>query len=248
MGSREVLFRTYAYTHLDKLDADEAGKLSWFRAYLKFAYVPHLSPFERGRSRVLDVGCSAGYLLRAFHEEGFQELHGIDLSPEDVGRAVDRTPGAQVVCGEAREYLLAHPKYFDVIVAKAILEHTEKDHCLAFLQALRSALREGGVALVDVPNMDWLFSPHERYMDFTHEVGFTQESLSQVMRNVFDRVEVVPVVFSAMRSPLGRLRRRLARRLLGTLLTWAEPEVRTNPIWARSLLAVGRDGGNEGLG
>ena len=45
--------------------------------------------------------------------------------------------------------------------------------------------------VIDVPNMDWLFAQHERYMDFTHEVGFTRESLSQVMRNVFDDVVVV---------------------------------------------------------
>ena len=31
---------------------------------------------------------------------------------------------------------------------------------------------------------------HERYMDFTHEVGFTRESLAQVMRNVFRDVQI----------------------------------------------------------
>ena len=58
---------------------------------------------------------------------------------------------------------------------------------------MHAALRAGGAVLIDVPNMDWLFAGHERYMDFTHELGFTQESLSQLLGGVFSEVVVRPV-------------------------------------------------------
>jgi hypothetical protein len=46
------------------------------------------------------------------------------------------------------------------------------------------------MVVLDVPNMDWVLSNHERYMDLTHHVGYTRESLSQMLRLYFDSVEV----------------------------------------------------------
>ena len=73
------------------------------------------------------------------------------------------------------------------------MEHIEKNRILEFLELVNNSLIEGGIALIEVPNMDWIWASHERYMDFTHEVGFTKESLRQIMRNFFDdyRFELV---------------------------------------------------------
>jgi len=90
-----------------------------------------------------------------------------------------------------------------------------------------------------VPNMDWLFVGHERYMDFTHEVGYTQESLVQVMSTVFSSVQVLPLDNDLTRG-IRRFRTRVGRLLAGTVLKWADPEGGRGPIWCRSLLAVGR--------
>ena len=124
-----------------------------------------------------------------------------------------------------------------MVIAKAILEHVPKDGVLDFLQAIATAVRPGGVAIVDVPNMDWLFAGHERYMDFTHEVGFTQELLQQTVGAVFREVVVVPVdgtisyqrlfagtVASRVHFRLQRIRVRAARTAVGTLIRWADPD------------------------
>jgi hypothetical protein len=104
---------------------------------------------------------------------------------------------------------------------------------------MRSLTRAGGIVVIDVPNMDWLFAFHERYMDFTHEVGFTKESLLQVMREVFDDVSI-DAVDNDVSVGLRRLRTRVGRAFASLILGFAEPDMRGQPIWSRSIVAVGR--------
>jgi hypothetical protein len=110
---------------------------------------------------------------------------------------------------------------------------------IPLLHLMAAAVRPNGLVLIDVPNMDWLFAGHERYMDFTHEGGFTTESLRQTIALAFRSVEVRPVDNVGPGRRFGR--RWVGRRLLGTLLAWADPEGGSGPIWARSLVAVARD-------
>ena len=55
--------------------------------------------------RVLDVGCGDGAVLRDMLRYGAlaEDLSGVDLLPERVGRARELTPGARIELGDARE-------------------------------------------------------------------------------------------------------------------------------------------------
>ena len=46
----------------------------------------------------------------------------------------------------------------------------------------RKALKPGGRAIMATPNMALVSGLVQRYTDFTHEVGFTERSLEQVLR------------------------------------------------------------------
>ena len=48
---------------------------------------------------------------------------------------------------------------------------------------------------MQVPNMDWILSNHERYMDFTHEISYTRESFTDIFRLYFKDVEVLPASY-----------------------------------------------------
>jgi trans-aconitate methyltransferase len=236
-------YRARLFSEYDRrvasLDPAALEKEAWFRAYVHQNYAPHLRNLEPASAPVLDIGCSAGFLLSILKEDlGFHVLYGIDLSPADVVAAQARVPDAQIECADASDYLRTHESAFDLVVMKAVLEHVPKADVMGLLTSIHSALKPGGIALIDVPNMDWLFASHERYMDFTHEVGFTRESLHQTVGSVFARLEVMPVESVVDPSRL-RVRQRVARWVLTTLMTWADPEGAANPIWARSLLAVG---------
>jgi 2-polyprenyl-3-methyl-5-hydroxy-6-metoxy-1,4-benzoquinol methylase len=233
---RSVLFDNYdRWTSILKPDEDE--RLAWFRTYVDANYLPLLGSVDRTRGEVLDVGCHRGHMLAALASAGFQRLAGVDLSRNDVEVARRIVPAAEVVCADVRDYLASRERTFDVIIAKAVLEHVRKDEVLPFLRTIESGLKAGGVALLDVPNMDWLFASHERYLDFTHEVGFTKASLQQVVETVFADVVVRPidnVPPSHRFSPRG-----IARSLIGLLLRSADPEGGSGDLWCRSLVAIG---------
>lgn len=59
---------------------------------------------------------------------------------------------------------------------------------------------------------------HERYMDLTHEVGFTKESLGEILRLYFDNVTIYPVVYEFPQSFKSKLRISLLKPLAVKLI------------------------------
>jgi len=245
---RKILFQHYS-KRCDEIDSDYKTKLAWFHDYALAAYAKDLKPRNRS-NKILDVGCSRGYLLSVLHAWGFKDLTGIDLSPDDISHAQTINPEVDFEYADAFDYLSNHENTFDIIISKAVLEHIEKDKVFEFIKKCHNALTKNGILIIDVPNMDWLFAMHERYMDFTHETGFTIVSLKQVMGEFFSKVETTAVDFVNLQyqkniSKYEKLKRKmtriLARKILSTLFHWADPQGcgTCNPIWQRSILGIG---------
>ncbi|MFN8006074.1 MAG: class I SAM-dependent methyltransferase [Terriglobia bacterium] len=167
-------------------------KLDWFRDLYGMNYS---SVITNPNARVLEVGCNQGFFLKVLSEQGFKNLYGIDLSPEDVEIAKTKGGLANVFVADLHQFLCNSPLKFDVILAKDVLEHVEKSQLLSFVTTIKDALAPGGLVLFQVPNMDWLYSSHERFMDLTHEVGFTPQSLGQLLRLHFHQVEIRKVSY-----------------------------------------------------
>jgi SAM-dependent methyltransferase len=190
---------------------------------------------------VLELGPGHGSLLAWLRSLGYEHLSGVDASPGDVSFANGHLGGQTVALGDAEGYMRERPSGFDLVVAKAVVEHVPRDRLLDFLEALAGALRPSGRALIDVPNMDWLAAPHERYMDLTHEVGFTRESLWSLLKLRFDTVEIrgsqLPVQTRAQRL----LRRPLVASIRGLLYVLGEG---ANEVLfeSRSLIAIASKG------
>lgn len=236
---RKLLFETYNQSHGLRLDADFQGKRQWFRKYVAKYYLPLINS-SRKEVKILEIGCGKGFLLEALSDRGFNNLFGVDLSPEDINQATELVPAAHIMCSSAIQYLDNNSENFDVIILKAMLEHNEKTHILPLLIKIKESLKSGGTVIIDVPNMDWLFAPHERYMDFTHETGFTKESLQQLMSNVFSNVAIIPVDNIISSSLFTNIKKTIGRFLISAILSWADPEGSANPIWARSIIGIGK--------
>jgi 2-polyprenyl-3-methyl-5-hydroxy-6-metoxy-1,4-benzoquinol methylase len=237
---KRKLFKSYNSIHVAYLDTDEQSKLDWFVKYVKRNYLPHIDRYGRNSSKILEIGCNRGYMLAALKSFGFQNLHGVDLSSGDLEKAKILVSSAEVACADAFDYLKDKLDQFDIIILKAVLEHVQKDEIMPFLEKIKGSLRLGGSVIIDIPNMDWLFASHERYMDFTHEIGFTKESLGQIMRSLFLSVQVIEADNIFDSSLLAALKRKTGRFILKKLLTWADPEGGINPIWERSIIGIGK--------
>ena len=240
---RDALFESYNATHVAHLDVDDQSKLDFFREYTRINYLPLLGQFNRESAEILEVACNKGYLLAALQALNFKRITGIDLSPADVEIAGHLATTAEVICVDAFDYLDANKGRFDVVVLKAVLEHVEKEKVIQLLEKIGSSLKPEGIAIVDVPNMDWIFGQHERYMDFTHEVGFTRESLAQVMRQVFGSVSIQkakPAMSPGFKSTAERLLRRMVIRSMNVAFR-VLGEGASDTWWdCRAIVGVGR--------
>ncbi len=237
---QQRLFRNYKQSHASYLDSSLQSRLVWFSRYFDSYYRQYLDESDKPNLRILEIGCGEGWLLSILSDRGFNHLTGVDMSPEDIQKGHTRWPLLDLICADAMEFLREKSSKFDVILLKAVLEHVSKTSVMPFLELIDGALSPKGVVIIDVPNMDWLFASHERYLDFTHESGFTKESLAQIMRNVFSNVEITPADNLLFGRWPKRLARRAARSVIRSLLYIADPEGAGNPIWARSLVGVGR--------
>ena len=141
--------------------------------------LPLLSDVDPG-APVLELGCGQGEMLALLRSEGFESVHGVDISSEQVARAVAR--GLDVRTGEARQVLAAARSRFAAILAFDFFEHFTKDELLEILPLVHDALRPGGTLLLRTPNGDGLFPNQVVHGDLTHLTIFNEGSMGQVLR------------------------------------------------------------------
>jgi 2-polyprenyl-3-methyl-5-hydroxy-6-metoxy-1,4-benzoquinol methylase len=157
----------------------------WGRAYRHYlkGWLP-----ERRDARILDVACGGGKLLQFYLDAGYTDVHGVDVSPEQVALARQVTPS--VTQANVLEYLAGQVERFDFISGLDIVEHFRKDEVLAFLDLCHAALKPGGRLVLQTPNAESPWGTHHRYNDLTHELGFNPNALSRLLALVgFDAIE-----------------------------------------------------------
>jgi 2-polyprenyl-3-methyl-5-hydroxy-6-metoxy-1,4-benzoquinol methylase len=190
---------------------------------------------------ILDIACGTGHFCYYLRQAGYTNITGIDLSPEMVAACQARGLSS-VAQGEALDYLAAHPATFSLITANDFIEHLAKPRILEFLDAAMNALQPGGALVLKTPNAASLFGARDVFVDFTHEVGFTPESMLQVLHMTgFDHVRILPVR-PAVGSWRGWARDQvwgLWQQLLTLLLVFEGRPVLRPAIVSASMLGVG---------
>lgn len=132
-------------------------------------------------AKIIDIACGAGHFLYFLQKEGYGNAKGIDLSSEMV--EIARKIGINnVEKADLFEYLSEHLQSFDMVVANDIIEHLSKDEIVKFLDLIHQSLKPEGKVLISTINAQSLLGASIVFIDFTHEIGFTPNSLLQVMR------------------------------------------------------------------
>ena len=103
----------------------------------------------RESGRWLDVGCSAGFVVKAATEAGF-EAFGVDIEADGIAYGRDTLGLSRLACGvlEDQHYPAAQ---FDVISAYDIIEHVPDLN--RFVAELARILAPGGVIDIGTPDI-----------------------------------------------------------------------------------------------
>lgn len=141
-------------------------------------------------TKILDIGCGFGQILKGIKDLGYADLYGIDISKEavdyckSIGLNVDRI-------SDLIGFTKSCKDKFDFIIMNHVLEHIDKSKIIETLKAIKEGLlNKGGSFLVTVPNAQSDTGCYWAYEDFTHTTIFTAGSLYYVLKSAgFERIE-----------------------------------------------------------
>lgn len=178
-GYRGRIYGQYVNARLEALAPTTLDGLRPRAAYLRKLIRNHF-PTDRDAT-IIDLGCGHGVLLHFAREAGYRNLEGIDRSFEQVAAA--RRLGIDGVSeGDLMEAVSSMADASrDAVITFDVLEHFKKNELLPFVDEVWRVLRSGGRWIIHAPNGESLFCGRIRYGDFTHEVAFTWESISQLL-------------------------------------------------------------------
>lgn len=153
------------------------------RKYFKRNYAGYLPASKN--SNILDLGCGMGQFLYFCKKEGYKNCTGIDASGQNIAYIKAHhflEDGYQLYQASIMEFLKEKTDCYDVIVLNDVIEHLTKEEIFDVLSEVKKALKPGGRFLIKTPNMANPFvAAAGRYIDMTHETGFTEASMRQAL-------------------------------------------------------------------
>ncbi len=132
------------------------------------------------KSSLLDIGVGRGEMLTCMKNWGYLNFLGIDISPSTIQFCRSLNLPCTLVENTAVWLRQSHQPY-QVITLLDVLEHIPKPDVIEFLEALKMALDSDGRLIVQLPNLQSPDAQLHRYNDITHEFGYTEHSLQQVV-------------------------------------------------------------------
>lgn len=174
---RKRIYEKYASFFMDgplKFDFAAAKRSEKIYSYFFRDWLP-----VRKDATILDVACGSGRLLYFFKQQGYTNLVGVDISPEQAQLAREVVKTVEV--GDAIQFLKSHVGCFDLITGMDIIEHLHKDDALVFLESCYAAIIPGGSLILQSLNADSPWASAIRYGDLTHELCFGPRLLGQLL-------------------------------------------------------------------
>lgn len=193
---------------------------------------------------ILEIGCGCGTFLRTLSELGYTNVRGIDVSEEQIefchSQGIMNATRADAV-----DYLTSNDDGAHCVVMIDVLEHLPKPRAFDLLDRILERLEPGGRIILRVPNMSNPLNLRTRYVDATHELGFSRESLDQVLRFTGFEPETIASASGPHHNPLARLVFDFVLWRLFLIFYRRTMRLKDDPLPGKNLIAVGVKPGRD---
>ena len=146
----------------------------WFLA--RRDIICFLLRFCKKDSKILEIGCSGGVLLECLKKEGFNNIFGIDKSPEAIKKCKEK--GIENASGKDATNTGFSENSFDIVIASDILEHIEND--FEAVGEWNRILRQNGILIMFVPAFKFLWSGHDEKSQ--HFRRYSKSRLKEILK------------------------------------------------------------------
>lgn len=110
--------------------------------------------YSEKSSRILDVGCSDGKILKDLESRGYKKLYGVDI--QSVSDATFIGTNIKYKKCDVENEPIPFRGSFDLIIISDVLEHMFSPQTVLF--DIRSILSEKGMIVFSVPNAGWFLN------------------------------------------------------------------------------------------
>lgn len=133
-------------------------------------------------SAILDLGCGYGSFLSFLQSKKYTNVTGVDLSTQEISICKRLFKSYNFVQEDILNFVSNTNQKFDVVYLSHVIEHIKKEDLFVFLEGVKRMLNDQGIFVIIAPNSGAYFNAAaNRYGDLTHEIGFTELSLRQVL-------------------------------------------------------------------
>jgi 2-polyprenyl-3-methyl-5-hydroxy-6-metoxy-1,4-benzoquinol methylase len=192
------LARNYPLPYIDDISADVYQDFSYIDPYENpilwdSFFMPMINKMKKYKKsgKVLDIGCSSGYLLKLAKNNNF-EPYGVELNPNAVKYGNDNH-GLNILNKDLKVANF-ESNYFDIIVCSQLMEHIVNPENL--LSEIHRVLKSDGILIIDSPNYAGLMvkfwgKKWGGYQPQWHIWQFTPKSISNLLfKNNFNVINV----------------------------------------------------------
>ena len=231
------LYHNYASTHTSNaLSNGTQHHEKWFPI---IRYVPS----DRAIA-ILDVGCGAGEFLEQLAALKYQNLNGVDISPEQVEKAQARLTGlADITCQDIFAFFNQNSMLWDLVVLEDVLEHFTVENSIKLVQLISERLAGNGRIIIQVPNASSPFFGNYAYADLTHLSIYNARSMMQLAKLCNLEIVSINEVTIAPGGGLKRFFRRIAYAVTSRVVRFmivTETGNRSDVIVSQNLIFVGQ--------
>lgn len=186
---------TFIPEYLDAADASHFWVRSRFQRALDALKQLNI-PLDQ-KAAAVDVGCGLAIVKKQFEEATPWVIDGFDVDYSSLNRAVVHT--GQLYYYDILEKKKEFTEKYDYLFLFDVLEHIAKP--VEFLEACRFHLKKGGLIILNVPAMPWLYSAYDeanghvkRYKE-SQLIDELQQADFLIERTTYWGLFMIPVVY-----------------------------------------------------